>query len=409
MKNVWEEARHNLRLAAEAMGLEPEITERLLTPMRFVEFTVPVRLDNGRRALFTAYRSWHQDATGPTKDGTRVKPDLTPEEIKALSLFMSIKHGVAGIPAGGGKGGIKADPSQLSEGEYERLIRGFLRRLAPKGAWVDIPGADLGTGAQAMAWMLDEYEQISGFHSPAAINDKPFELGGSRGGFEATGWGVAACADRAAGELGLTGGRVAIQGFGQVGSVAATSLHEMGYRVVAVSDLYGAVADPAGLDIPALNKHMAETGRVPGFPGAAALSAFPVLETDCDILVPAAVQGVINAENAGRLKARLVVEAANAPVTPEADDLLLEKGVAVIPDVVANSGGAIVCDFERTQGLSNDYWPLEKVREKLRERILTAYEEARAKALESRVSMRRGACINAFAKIRTAILWRGWC
>jgi len=296
----------------------------------------------------------------------------------------------------------------LSEGEYERLIRGFMRRLAPKGAWVDIPGADLGTGTQAMAWMLDEYEQISGFHSPAAVNDKPFELGGSRGGFEATGWGVSFCADWAAGELGLKGGRVAIQGFGQVGSVAAASLWEMGYKIVAVSDVYGAVADPAGLDIPALTRQVAETGRVPGFPGASAAQT-DILETDCDILIPAAVQDVITAANADRLKARLVVEAANAPVSPEADELLLKRGVSLVPDVVANCGGAIVCDFERTQGLANDFWPLGKVREKLQDRIITAYEEAQAKSRETRVPMRLGAWINALARIRAALLWRGWC
>lgn len=409
MKNVWEEAQHNLRLAAEAMNLEPELLRRLSQPMRFVEFTIPVRLDNGQKELFTAYRSWHQDATGPTKDGTRVKPDLTPEEIKALSLFMSVKHAVAGIPAGGGKGGIKADPARLSEGEYERLIRGFMRRLAPKGAWVDIPGADLGTGAQAMAWMLDEYEQINGFHSPAAVNDKPFELGGSRGGYEGTGWGVAACADRAARELGLTGGRVVVQGFGQVGSIAAQALFEKGYRVVAVSDLYGAVTHPDGLDVPALMRHALEAGRVSGFSGGQAAEAAGLLERDCDLLIPAAVQDVITADNAGRVKARLIVEAANAPTTPEADEILQAAGRTVIPDVLANSGGAIVCDFERTQGLANDYWPLEKVKARLAERITAAYDEAQAQAQARRMPLRRGVWINALAKIRAAMLWRGWC
>ncbi|MDR1921942.1 MAG: Glu/Leu/Phe/Val dehydrogenase [Candidatus Adiutrix sp.] len=409
MKNVWEEAQFNLRTAAETMGLEPEITERLLTPMRFTEFTIPVRMDDGRKKIFTAYRSWHQDATGPTKDGTRVRPNLTPEEIKALSLFMSIKHAVAGIPAGGGKGGIKADPAALSEGEYERLIRGFMRRLAPKGAFVDIPGADIGTGAQAMAWMLDEYEQMNGFHSPAAVNDKPFELGGSRGGFEATGWGVAACAERAAGELKLAGGRVVIQGFGQVGSITAGALFQSGYKIVAVSDISGAVAAQKGLNIPALVEHVEKTGQVAGFGEASAAPAAALLETDCDILIPAAVQDVITEENAGRVKAGLIVEAANAPTTPAADAVLLKLGRTIVPDVVANSGGAIVCDFERSQGLSNDYWSLEKVREKLRGRILTAYDEARAQAAERGVSMRQGAWINALSKIRAAMMWRGWC
>ena len=409
MKNVWEEAQFNLTKAAKAMGLEADITERLLTPMRFTEFTIPVRMDDGSKKMFTAYRSWHQDATGPTKDGTRVRPNLTPEEIKALSLFMSVKHAVAGIPAGGGKGGIKADPSVLSEGEYERLIRGFMRRLAPKGAFVDVPGADIGTGTQAMAWMLDEYEQINGFHSPAAVNDKPFELGGSRGGFEATGWGVATCAERAAQEMHLTGSRVVIQGFGQVGSIAAAALQASGYKIVAVSDVYGGIANPAGLDIAALVAHVEKTGKVVGFAGAQPADGATILETECEILIPAAVQDVINASNADKIKAKLIVEAANAPITPDADDILLAKGIAIVPDVVANSGGAIVCDFERTQGLSNDYWSLEKVREKLRERILTAYEEAQAQAKARKAPMRLGAWINALSKIRAAIMWRGWC
>ena len=406
--NVWEEAQLNLRKAAETMGLEPEITERLLTPMRFTEFTIPVRMDDGSKKMFTAYRSWHQDATGPTKDGTRVRPGLTPEEIKALSLFMSVKHAVAGIPAGGGKGGIKADPSQLSEGEYERLIRGFMRRLAPKGAFVDVPGADIGTDTRAMAWMLDEYEQMVGYHSPAAVNDKPFELGGSRGGFEATGWGVATCAQRAAEELNLKGGRVVIQGFGQVGSITALTLFEAGYKIIAVSDVYGAVANKDGLDIPALMKHVESTGKVVGFSGGSATDAAVILETDCDILIPAAVQDVISETNADKILAKLIVEAANAPTTPAADEILLKKGKSIVPDVVANCGGAVVCDFERTQGLSNDYWSLEKVREKLQERIVAAYDEAKAKAVECKVPMRQGAWVNALSKIRAAIVWRGW-
>ena len=411
MKNVWEEALFNLSQAAEAMDLEPELLERLSTPMRFTEFTIPVRMDDGSKKIFTAYRSWHQDATGPTKDGTRVRPGLTPEEIKALSLFMSVKHAVAGIPAGGGKGGIKADPSQLSEGEYERLIRGFIRKLSPKGAFVDIPGADIGTGTQAMAWMLDEYEQITGFHSPAAINDKPAALGGSLGGFEATGWGVAACAMEAAKELGMAPEktRIAVQGFGQVGSIASKKLFDSGFKIVAISDIYGAVENPDGLDVGKLMDHMEKTGSVKGFGGGREYDGGKILETDCDILIPAAVQDVITEENAPRIRAKLIVEAANAPTTPGADDLLSSKGVVIIPDVVANSGGAIVCDFERTQGLSNDYWTLDKVEERLNIRILRAYAEAREKAGEKNVSMRLGAWINAIGKIRSAMLLRGWC
>ncbi|MDR1546470.1 MAG: Glu/Leu/Phe/Val dehydrogenase [Deltaproteobacteria bacterium] len=408
MSDVWAEAQCNLARAAEIMKLEPELTERLMRPQSFTEFTVPLRLDDGRKKIFVAYRCRHQDAVGPTKDGTRIRPDLTPGEIKALALFMSVKHAVADIPAGGGKGGIEADPAALSEGEYERLIRGFMRRLTPKGAFRDVPGADLGTDARAMAWMLDEYEQISGFHAPAAVNDKPFELGGSRGGHEATGWGVAAAAGLAAAELGLKNPSAVVQGFGQVGSVAALTLAERGFRIVAVSDVHGAVADPAGLDVAALAAHVLKTGRVPGFPGGRPADPETILETDCQVLVPAAVQDVLTAANAGRVKAGLVVEAANAPVSPEADEIFERRGVTVVPDVVANCGGAVVCDFERTQGLSNDWWPLATVRERLEKRLVGAYAESRAAAREFGTSLRRGAWIKALRRIRAALLWRGW-
>ncbi|MDR1309537.1 MAG: Glu/Leu/Phe/Val dehydrogenase, partial [Deltaproteobacteria bacterium] len=311
------------------------------------------------------------------------------------------------IPAGGGKGGIVADPRALSENEYERLVRGFMRRLLPRGAFADVPGADIGTDARAMAWMLDEYEQITGRHSPAAVNDKPFELGGSRGGHEATGWGVAICADLAARELDLAGGSVAIQGFGQVGSVTALRLHEMGYRVVAVSDVSGAVADQDGLDVPALFAHVAGTGAVSGFGGAPGLAS-DILEHDCQILIPAALQDVVTARNAARVRARLVVEAANAPLSPEADQILLDGGVHIVPDVVANCGGAVVCDFERTQGLSNDYWDLAKVRERLAGRMEAAFLSARETASRHGVPMRQAAWAKALARIRSAMLWRGW-
>jgi len=413
MRDVWEEARYNLRKAAEIMGMKDDLLERLSTPMRFTEFTIPVRMDDGSRRIFTAYRSNHQDATGPTKDGTRVKPDLTPEEIKALSLFMSIKHGIGNIPAGGGKGGIKADPSVMSDGEYERLIRGFVRKLRPKGAWTDVPGADIGTGKQAMAWMLDEYEQITGTHCPAAINDKPaiLGIGGSRGGFEATGWGVALCTIEASGEMGLEPAdtKVVIQGFGQVGSVTAKTLYDRGFRITAVSDINGAVGDEEGLDVDALMKHVERTGSVTGFEGAEPADAGSILERKCHILIPAAVQDVITAENAPRISAKLVVEAANAPTTPEADEILESEGISVIPDVLANAGGCIVCDFERIQGLSGDYWEEDDVHRRLDKRMMTAYNEARKVMKERQVSMRRAVWVNALSKITEAMEIRGWC
>ncbi|MDR2442985.1 MAG: Glu/Leu/Phe/Val dehydrogenase [Deltaproteobacteria bacterium] len=409
MTDVWQEACLNLSKAAKIIDLEPELVERLSCPMRFTEFTIPLRRDDGRKELFTAYRSLHQDATGPTKDGTRIRASLTPQEIKALSLFMSIKHAVADIPAGGGKGGIKADPSKLSEGEYERLVRGFMRRLLPKGAFCDVPGADIGTDGRAMAWMLDEYEQITGIHSPAAINDKPAALGGSLGGHEATGWGVAKCAVMAAENLGLKpGAKVSIQGFGQVGTITAQTLWEAGFKIVAVSDVFGAIANKSGLDIDGLIKHAQKTGRVSDFEGSEALND-SVLTIDCDILIPAAVQDVIDESNASQIKARLIVEAANAPITPPADAILLDLGKTVVPDVVANCGGAVVCDFERTQGLTNDYWTLTTVKERLMSRITLAYTTSKQFSDERKVPFRQAAWALALQKIRAAMLYRGWC
>lgn len=410
MKDVWESAKHYLRSAAAVMALEPEIVERLSTPMRFTEFTVPLRMDNGEKRLFTAYRSQHCDALGPCRDGTRVKPDLTKEEIMALSMFMSIKHAIGGIPAGGGKGGIKADPRTLSESEYERLMRGFIRRLLPRGAWSDVPGADMGTGPQQMAWMLDEFEQISGFHSPAALNDKPISLGGSRAGYEGTGIGVALCVMEACKEKGLDPEKttVGIQGFGQVGSVTARVLAEAGYKIVAVGDIEGSIFNPLGLDVARLISHVKETGSVREFPGAEAIGQQAPLELDVDVLIPAAVHDVINERNVDNIRAPLIVEAANGPTTPEADNVLARKGVMVVPDVLANAGGAIVCHFERIQGLSDDYWEEDEVLRRLKGRILGAYAKVAALARDLGVTLRTAAWVYALDKIAEAMRLRGW-
>jgi glutamate dehydrogenase/leucine dehydrogenase len=300
----------------------------------------------------------------------------------------------------------------MSEGEYERLIRGFVRKLKPKGAWVDVPGADIGTGKQAMAWMLDEYEQITGMHCPAAINDKPaiLGLGGSKGGFEATGWGVAMCTLEASEELGFTPEKtgVVIQGFGQVGSITAKTLYDRGFRITAVSDINGAIEKEDGLDIDLLMEHVEKTGSVAGFENSTPMDESLLLEKECHILIPAAVQDVINADNAPRIRAKLIVEAANAPTTPEADRILEEKGIPVIPDVLANAGGCIVCDFERIQGLSGDYWDEDEVHRRLDKRMMTAYREAMQVMTEKGISMRRAVWVNALTKIVEAMEIRGW-
>jgi glutamate dehydrogenase/leucine dehydrogenase len=411
MDNVFEVAIRTLNQAGEIGGIDPRVMEILQEPKRIQQFRIPLRLENGSFQVFQAYRVHYCNALGPFRDGTRIRPDLTLDEIKALGLFMTIKHCAADIPAGGAKGGVKADPDKLSRRDMENLVRAFVRNLQPRGAWADVPGADIGTGEQAMAWMLDEYEQITGIHSPAAINDKPPILGGSLGGEAATGRGVFITLKAAAEDMGLDISQctAVVQGFGQVGSALAELLHQAGARIVAVSDVFGGIHARDGIDIEKLKAQVADTGKVVDFPGTTVVSNADLFGLDCDIIVPAAVQSVIHKDNAGAVKARLIVEGANGPVTTEADKILADKGVTVVPDVVANSGGATVCHFERTQGLSDQYWDLETVNRNLEKRILKAYRDAADTAHEAGdVTLRLGAWIHALKKIEKAMKLRGW-
>lgn len=411
MDNVFEVAIRTLNRAGEIGGVDPRVMEILQEPKRIQQFRIPLKLEDGSFQVFQAYRVHYCDALGPYRDGTRIRPDLTLDEIKALGLFMTIKHCAADIPAGGAKGGVKADPAKLSKRDMEQLVRAFVRNLQPRGAWADVPGADIGTGEQAMAWMLDEFEQITGIHSPAAINDKPPILGGSLGGEAATGRGVFLTLKAAAEDLGMdvSGSRVVVQGFGQVGSALAELLHQAGARIVAVSDVFGGIHAPDGIDIQKLKDQVARTAKVADFPGSQAVSNDEIFGLECDIIVPAAVQSVIHKDNAGAVKARLIVEGANGPVTTEADQILADKKVTVVPDVVANSGGATVCHFERTQGLSDQYWDLDTVNRHLEVRILKAYRDAADTARDAgNVALRLGAWIHALKKLEKAIQLRGW-
>ncbi|MBW1777522.1 MAG: Glu/Leu/Phe/Val dehydrogenase [Deltaproteobacteria bacterium] len=411
MENVFEVAVATLNKAGELGKIDSRVMEILQEPKRIQQFRIPSKLENGSFSVFQAYRVHYCDALGPFRDGTRIRKDLTLDEVKALGLFMTIKHCVADIPAGGAKGGIQADPGRLSKNDMERLVRAFVRHLQPRGPWADVPGADIGTGEQAMAWMLDEYEQITGLHSPAAINDKPPILGGSLGGEEATGRGVFLTLTAAAKDIGMDvkNSTAVVQGFGQVGAALSPLLHETGCRIIAVTDVYGGIYDPAGIDIPKLEGYVRETGKVTDFPGTEPVSNEAIFTLDCDIIVPAAVQSVIHKGNAEMVKGRLIVEGANGPVTTEADAILTEKGVVIVPDVVANSGGATVCHFERNQGLSDQYWDLETVNALLKRRILNAYRYAREAADSAGTdSLRLGAWIYALKKIEKAMRLRGW-
>ena len=410
MSSFWEATILHLQNAGKLLKFEPTMIEFLSKPMRTTEFQIPLKMDNGTTQIFPAYRVHHNDALGITKDGTRIVPDLTLDEVKALAMTVTIKHAIVNIAAGGAKGGITADSHKLSKRELEQLCRAYIRRLSPKGAWVDIPGADIGTNYQTQAWMLDEYEQTMGFHSPAAVNDKPAIVGGSLGGQEATGCGVFYIALEFSKRKGFhtQSNRVVIQGFGSVGSNVAKLLSNEGFKVIAVGDVRGAISAPSGLDIPKLVSHVEQAGSVVDFSGTKAISNQELLETECEILIPAAIENVINEENAGRVKAEIIIEGANGPVTPSAEKILLDKGVTIIPDVVANAGGIIVCQFERTQGLTDTHWDLDTVNERLKAGMIKAYDEMLDTADEMGVSLREAAWVNGLRKVVDAIRMRGW-
>ncbi len=407
--NPLDTALYTLREAAGEAGLDPKVTELLSTPKRTMEFTFPMRMDKGEVRIFTAYRVHWCDALGGFKDGTRFTDNLTLDECKALALWMTIKHSVGGIPAGGGKGGVIVDPGELSEWELERLSRSYMRHLPLKGAWVDVPGADIGTSEKTQGWMLDEYESIVGFHSPAAINDKPTAVSGTLGTDEATGLGVYYVFEQAVKDFDLAEGcSVVVQGFGKVGSVLAKYLTEGGYKVIAVGDIYGAIHAADGIDCVKLDQYVRDSGSVVDFPGTKPISNHELLEMEVDVLVPAAVQSVITDQNASKIKAKLVIEAANGPVTPDAEKELQGNNIPVVPDVVANVGGAIVCHFERIQGLTDEYWDIDRVRGQLKDWITRAYQNTAATAGEKNISMRMAAWVNALQKIEASVKKRGW-
>ena len=408
-KNPFETALTTLREASSLAGTDPNVVKMLSQPKRIFEFAIPLKMDNGQLEIFTAYRVHYNDALGQVKNGLRFVPDLDLDVVKALGFWMTIKHAVGGIPAGGGKGGIRVDPSKLSEGELERLSRAYIRKLPMKGAWVDVPGADIGTSAKTMAWMLDEYEEINGFHSPAAINDKPAETSGTLGSMEATGTGAFFVTMEVMKDLDLPpDASVVVQGFGNVGRIAARLLHQAGCRVIAVSDIFGGIQNEEGLDIRRLEAYVDENRSVVGFPGSTPVTNEALLTKACDILMPAAVQSVIHEGNAPMVQAKVIMECANGPVTPEGERILQRQQVHVVPDVLTNCGSAIVCGFERTQGLTDTYWDLETVNAMLKERIVRAYRETTATAETRNTSLRNAAWINALDKLSRSMKARGW-
>ncbi|OQP19310.1 Glu/Leu/Phe/Val family dehydrogenase, partial [Geobacillus zalihae] len=361
--------------------------------LRVLTVRIPVRMDDGTVKVFTGYRAQHSDAVGPTKGGIRFHPDVTEEEVKALSMWMTIKAGIVGLPYGGGKGGIVCDPRNMSMGELERLSRGYVRAISQiVGPSKDIPAPDVFTNSQIMAWMMDEYSRIREFDSPGFITGKPLVLGGSQGREKATALGVTICIEEAAKKAGieLQGARVIIQGFGNAGSFLAKFLHEAGARVIGISDAYGALYDPNGLDIPYLLDRRDSFGTVTTL-FENVITNQELLEKECDILVPAAVANQITRDNAANIRAKIVVEAANGPTTLEATKILTERGVLLVPDVLASAGGVTVSYFEWVQNNQGYYWTEEEVVEKLKEKLTSAFHRVYELAESRRVDMRMAA------------------
>lgn len=408
--SILEATQAVVKEALDRLGYPEEVYELLKEPLRMIKVRIPVKMDDGSVKVFTGYRAQHNDAVGPTKGGVRFHPDVTEEEVTALAIWMSIKAGIVDLPYGGGKGGIVCDPREMSFRELENLSRGYVRAISQiVGPTKDIPAPDVFTNSQIMAWMMDEYSRIDEFNNPGFITGKPIVLGGSHGRETATAKGVTICIEEAAKkrDLEIEGARVVVQGFGNAGSFLAKFLHEAGAKVVGISDAYGALYDPEGLDINYLLDRRDSFGTVTTL-FKNTITNKELLELDCDILVPAAVQNQITAENAENIKADIIVEAANGPTTMEATEILTKRGKLIVPDVLASAGGVTVSYFEWVQNNQGYYWPEEEVEEKLYKVMTKAFETIYNTAQTRNVNMRLAAYMVGVRKMAEASRYRGW-
>lgn len=403
MKNIspFEMAIKQLEKAARVMNLDPDLLKILKHPKRTVRVSIPIKMDNGTIRVFTGFRCQYNDFRGPFKGGIRFHPDVTEDEVMALAAWMTWKCAVIDIPFGGAKGGIVCDPRELSEEELERLTRRFTYTIMPLlGPVIDIPAPDVYTGEKTMAWIMDTYSIFKGQHEPGVVTGKARSIGGSIGRKEATGRGVSIVTREVVNlyNENIEGKRVAIQGFGNVGSYSAKFLNEMGANIVAVTDITGGVYSEEGLDIQALISHVQEKGGVRGFPGKS-ITNEELFALPLDILIPAALEGVIHEDNAESVKARFIVEGANGPTTPEADNILNAKDKIVVPDILANAGGVLVSYFEWVQSKQGFYWDEEEVREKMEKKLVRATKEVFNTAREYNTDLRTGAFILALKRI----------
>jgi glutamate dehydrogenase (NAD(P)+) len=409
-KSAWAVAQQQFDLAAKRLKLDPGIAAVLREPRRQLTVHFPVRMDDGTTRVFEGHRVQHNLGRGPAKGGIRFHQDVNVDEVKALAMWMSWKCAVMDLPYGGGKGGVTVDPKQLSVGEIERLTRRFTTEISVIiGPESDIPAPDVNTNSQTMAWMMDTYSMHAGHTVPGVVTGKPIALGGSKGRNEATARGAVICVREAASKIGLNlkGATVVVQGYGNAGSIAAKLIADLGAKVIAVSDSSGGIHNPSGLDLAAVDAHKKKTGSVVGLAGATPVSNQAILEIPCDVLIPAALENQITAENAAKIKTKIVAEAANGPTTPEADEILFANGAMVIPDILCNAGGVTVSYFEWVQDLNRDFWEEEEVNVRLEKKMVRAFNEVYDMAQEQKSHLRTGAYLLSVKRVADAMSVRG--
>ncbi len=409
--NPFVNAQKQVKKACDKLNADPAVYEILKNPMRVIEVNFPVKMDNGTVKTFTGYRAQHNNACGPYKGGIRFHQNVTLDEVKALATWMTFKCCVTGIPYGGGKGGIAINPADYSEAELQRVSRGYAAALAPMiGEKVDIPAPDVNTNGKIMSWMVDEYEKVTGQWAPGTFTGKPVEFGGSLARTEATGYGVANMCKAALTRLGVdfSKAKVAVQGFGNVGSYTALYLHKLGAKVVCVSDIYHTVYNENGLDIPRMFEEVKKTKIVENNGYGEEISKEDFFALPIDAIVPCALENQITAENAGSIRAKVVCEGANGPTTPEADEILYKNGVFLVPDILANSGGVTVSYFEWVQNLQHYSWSFEHVQQQQEVLMNKAFNEICNLSEEYKVDMRTAAYMMSIHRIDQVMKLRGW-
>ncbi|MDD5015150.1 MAG: Glu/Leu/Phe/Val dehydrogenase [Atribacterota bacterium] len=408
--NVFEVAQIQLKKAANKMNLDLDILAQFKEPEKALTVSIPVRMDYGVVKLFTGFRVQYNTARGPAKGGIRYHPDVSLDEVKALSAWMTWKCAVAGIPYGGAKGGVICNPKEMSEGELERLSRRYIYEISSIiGPKKDIPAPDVYTTPKIMGWYIDTYNKLTGEANFSTITGKPLELWGSEGRKEATARGLSYTVEVAAKQLNINPSEATavIQGYGNAGSISAKLLHEQGYKIIAVSDSKGGVYNPQGIDPSEILDYKTKTGSVKGFPKAEFILNEDLLELECDVLVPSALEGVITEKNANNIKAKIIAEAANGPTTPEADEILYQRGVFMIPDILANAGGVTVSYFEWIQGLYGYFWDEERVNRRLKKLMVKAFNEVSRVAEKEKIDNRTAALIYAVSQVAEAMKVRG--